>query len=75
MEIPVKVNPEKFEEPEPVKSTFRKPITPEQRRKNVQEEFKKELGRDITDQELDNYLILYDKEETNFWEYVKKLQG
>jgi DNA-directed RNA polymerase specialized sigma subunit len=48
-------------------------VTPEERIENIKKEFRSELKRDLTDSELNEYLRLFDKEETNFWKYLWKI--
>lgn len=42
----------------------------EQRNKHLQELFKAELGRELTIDELNEYLSLYKREKTNFWKFL-----
>jgi uncharacterized protein YaaR (DUF327 family) len=42
--------------------------------KSLQESFMKEIGRELTKEEMGEYLYLFKLEKTNFWHYAKKIQ-
>jgi len=52
----------------------RKLITPEQKSKIIQDNFKKELGRELTPKELSDYLYSFNKGYTNFWLFLRSIE-
>lgn len=65
------VTADKLPEPEPIKI---KKKDPAEMIKHLRKEFKKEIKREITEEELATYIKLYEKGETNFWIYAKRLK-
>jgi hypothetical protein len=51
-----------------------KRISREDKQKNINDNFKKEIGRELTQEEMREYLQLFERKKVNFWDYVKKIQ-
>jgi hypothetical protein len=77
-EILTRVVPEKIEE-KPIKEPIFVPRKSREERKKEQIEsiksfFIQEIGRELTETELSEYIYLFEQGKTNFWHYAKKIQ-
>jgi len=53
---------------------YQKPANKEEQKKSIKDFFNKLVGREMTNEELEDYLFLFEKGKTNLFLYTRKFQ-